>query len=80
MARRYPKLVSDLTCSRGGAIDPDEVERRALRISGDRERYVRSALAEVVTYLEFELRNHPKIDDAEIYLDALEGFRAKLDI
>ena len=61
-------------------IDPEEVERRALRISGDRERYVRTALAEAVTYLEFELRNHPKIDDAEVFLDALEELRAKLDI
>jgi hypothetical protein len=77
---RYPKLLKNLRCGRAGGIDPAEVERRALRISGDRERHVRDALAEVVTYLEFELRNHPKIADAEIFLDALEGLRATLDI
>ncbi len=77
---RYPKLLAGLACGRAGAIDPEEVARRVLRITGDRERYVRVALAEVIAYLEFELRNHPKIDQAEDFLDALEGFRAKLDI
>ena len=77
---RYPELLGGVTLGYGGNIDPDEIVRRSLKITGDRERYVRMALGELVTYLEFELRNHPRIEDAETYLDAVEGLRAKLDL
>lgn len=63
-----------------GALDSDEIDKRALKLSGNREKYVRSALGEMITYLEFELRNHPRIEDPEIYLDAVEDLRAKLGI
>ena len=77
---RFPELLEGVVLGFAGAIDPDELIRRSLKLPGDRERYVRTSLGELVTYLEFELRNHPHIDDAEIYLEAVEGLRAKLDI
>ena len=39
-----------------------------------------AALTEVAAYLEFELRNHPQIEDATPYLEAVEPLRAKLEI
>ena len=77
---RYPDLLEDVRLGFAGTIDHTQLEAQALKISGDRERYVRSALGEMITYLEFELRNHPRIDDPEMYLDAVEDLRAKLDL
>lgn len=77
---RYPELLEGVRLGFGGAIDHNQLEAHARKIAGDRERYVRRALGEMVTYLEFELRNHPRIDDPEIYLDAVEDLRAKLDL
>jgi hypothetical protein len=34
----------------------------------------------MMTSLAFELRNHPRIVDPEMYLDAVEDLRAKLDL
>ncbi len=79
-ASRYPELLADVELGFAGGLDPAEIEARARKIGGDRERYVRSALGEMITYLEFELRNHPRIDDPDVYLDAVEGLRATLDI
>ncbi len=79
-AGRYPDLLTGLSIGPGGDIDPEELLQRALRLPGEREGYVRAALGEIVAYLEFELRNHPRIDDPDIYLDALEDLRAKLDL
>ncbi len=77
---RYPELLAGLEPGFAGALDPRQIEKRAIKISGDRERCVRDALGEMITYLEFELRNHPRIEDPEIYLDAVEDLRAKLDL
>jgi hypothetical protein len=63
---------------RGGVLDPDAVYERALRYPGDRRRAVRTALGELVAYLEFELLNHPRIQDAQGYLEDLEKLRAAL--
>ncbi len=79
-AARYPDLLAGVELGFAGGLDPDQIERRAVKIPGDRERYARNALGEMVTYLEFELRNHPRIEDPEIYLDAVEDLRAKLDL
>ncbi len=77
---RYPELLAGFHCGTGGVLDGEELTRRALRLAGDRERYVSTALSEIVSYLEFELRNHPHIEDADIYLDALEEQRSQLDL
>jgi len=77
-AERYPELLSDLTVGPGGVIDPDVLIARALAYPGEREREVRLALGELVSYLEFELVNHPGIDRPDEFLEGLENLRARL--
>ena len=77
-AGRYPELLTDLPVGFGGAIDPDRLIERALRFPGEREREVRLALGELVSYLEFELLNHPQISDPEEFIEGLEPLRANL--
>ena len=77
-ASRYPELLGDLVVGPGGGIDPDKLIERAMRYPGEREREVRLALGELVSYLEFELINHPKISDPEEFLEGLEPLRASL--
>ena len=74
-ARRFPELLSGLEIGRGGTLDPEAVIERALRFPGDREREVSLAFGELVSYLEFELVNHPGIDDPEQFLEGLESLR-----
>ena len=59
-------------------LDPSQVEHRALRLPGDRLREVDEALGEIVAYLEFELKNHPGIQDCEPFLEAVDPLRAML--
>ena len=77
-AGRYPELLTDLPVGFGGAIDPDRLLERAIRFPGEREREVRLALGELVSYLEFELLNHPQISDPEEFIEGLEPLRANL--
>lgn len=77
-ARRYPELLSGVRVGSGGALDPEALADRALRYPGEREREVRLALGELVSYLEFELLNHPKISEPETFLEAVEGLRSEL--
>ncbi|MGI9591298.1 MAG: DUF4388 domain-containing protein [Myxococcota bacterium] len=77
-ARRFPELLAGLEVGPGGAMDPELVIDRVLRFPGDREREVSLAFGELMSYLEFELANHPKIDDPEIFLDSIEGLRGQL--
>lgn len=77
-AARHPELLAALDVGPGGVLDPDVLTQRALRFPGEREREVRSALGELVSYLEFELLNHPKIEDASIFLEGVEDLRGQL--
>jgi hypothetical protein len=77
-AERHPQLLAGLEFGPGGALDPEVLIERALCFPGDREREVRAALGELVSYTEFELLNHPKVKNAEEFLEALEERRAKL--
>jgi hypothetical protein len=77
-SRRHPGLLGSLELGPGGAFDPEDMARRALCFPGDREREIRAALGELVAYLEFELVNHPAVDDADSFLAALEPVRADL--
>ena len=61
-----------------GTPDPRAVLERALRFPGDREREVALAFGELISYVEFELVNHPKIDEPELFLEAIEQLRARL--
>ncbi len=77
-SQRFPELLSGLEVGPGAIVDPEPVIERALRFPGDREREVGMAFGELVSYLEFELVNHPKIDDPEEFLEAIEHLRAQL--
>jgi hypothetical protein len=77
-AERHPQLLAGLEFGPGGALDPEVLIERALCFPGDREREVRAALGELVSYTEFELLNHPKVKNAEEFLEALEPLRAEL--
>lgn len=77
-AQRFPELLKGLEVGPGGVIDPEPVIERALGFPGDREREVRLALGELISYLEFELANHPRIEDPEIFLEAIQQLRAEL--
>jgi hypothetical protein len=77
-AARHPQLLDGISLGPGGAIDPEDLIARALRFPGDREREVRSALAELISYLEFELVNHPLVDDPDAFLEGLESLRHQL--
>jgi hypothetical protein len=77
-ARRYPDLLADVRVGPGGSLDPEELIRRALRFPGEREREVRLALGELVSYLEFDLLNHPRIAEPEQFLEAIEDLRAQV--
>jgi hypothetical protein len=78
-ARRFPDFLCDVTLGRGGVLDPAELTERALRLTGNRERTVCTALGELVAYLEFELQNHPGIDEPEQFLEAVEPLREQLE-
>ena len=77
-ATRHPHLLQGLAFGPGGALDPEALIERAEVFPGDRLREVRAALGELVSYAEFELLNHPRIEDAEAFLDHLDGLRAEL--
>jgi len=71
-------LLVGVSFNRSAGLDPVKLEHRALRLPGDRVREVDEALGEIVAYLEFELKNHPRIEDSGPYLDAVEPLRAML--
>lgn len=71
-------LLADIRFSDSATLDPDALVDRALRLTGDRLREVDEALGEIVSYLEFELKNHPRIEDCSAYLEAVDPLRAML--
>lgn len=77
-AERGRTLLEGVRVSEQGTLDPASLADRALRLGGDRVRAVDEALGELVAYLEFELKNHPKIDDCAAFLEAVEPLRAML--
>ncbi|MCG8587715.1 MAG: DUF4388 domain-containing protein [Proteobacteria bacterium] len=78
-AERHSELLDELHFGPGVVLDPDELVSRALRLPRERVRHVCLALGELVAYLEFELKNHPRVEDADRYLEAVEPLRAQLD-
>lgn len=72
------RLLVPIEVGPGGVLDPEALVASALRLAGDRVRAVGDALGELVTYLEFELHNHPGIEGAETFLDAVAELRAKI--
>lgn len=78
IAHRHPALLAGVPVGPVATLDPGPVVLRALALPGDRHEQVRAALGELVSYLEFELKNHPEIADATPYLEAAETLRADL--
>lgn len=78
VSHRYPAILRGVPVLDSGTLDPAALLKRVLAIAGDREEPVRVALGELVSYLEFELKNHPEILDAHPYLAAVEGLRAEI--
>jgi hypothetical protein len=76
---RYPDLLSGARLGPHCTLDPDELSARALRLPGDRRREVGAALGELVSYLEFELKHHPRITDPEPFLSELAELRARIE-
>lgn len=77
-AERHPQLLGELQLGPGGVLDPEDLIARSFRFPGDRLREVRAGLGELIAYLEFELMNHPNLEDAEIFLEGVQGLREEL--
>lgn len=71
-------LLQDVRFDASATLDPSVLEHKALRLTGDRVREVDEALGEIAAYLEFELKNHPGIDDCSPFLEAVDPVRAML--
>jgi Domain of unknown function (DUF4388) len=76
VAGRFPALLAGLALGPGASLDPEPLIERALRLGGDREDQVAAALGELVAYLEFELKNHPRIEQPDALLEGLVALRA----
>jgi len=73
---RFPALLTGVSLSAGAGLDPEVLLERALKLPGDREAQISGALGELVAYLEFEIKNHPKIDDPDAVLASSRELRA----
>lgn len=78
VAERFPGLLAGVRPGRGATLDPDLLIGRALALPPDRFGDVREALAALVDYLEFEVKNHPGIADPDAVLRSGEALRATL--
>lgn len=76
-AGRFPALLTGVTPSPDASLDPEPLIRRALKLPGNREDQVSLALGELVSYLEFEIKNHPGIEDPDPILAGLAELRAQ---
>ena len=75
---RFPELLCGLEFGPSVTLDPERWVERALRLASDRERQVSEALGELVAYVEFELKNHPQIDQPDQFLEGLQELRSSL--
>ena len=74
-AGRFPALLTGVSPSPDSGLDPEPLIERALKLPGDREEQVALALGELVSYLEFEIKNHPGIEDPDPILSDLAELR-----
>jgi hypothetical protein len=75
---RFPALLTGLRLGAGGTLDPELLGARAAKLPSDRAITLATAIGEFVAYLEFEIMNHPQIEDAELLLRALAPLRQML--
>lgn len=78
-AGRFPALLSGLTLFSESGPDPEPLIDRALKLPGNREEQVTMALGELVSYLEFEIKNHPGIENPDAILAGLAEVRTATD-
>jgi hypothetical protein len=78
VAARYPGLLAGVAPGAGASLDPEVLVARALELPEGSSQGVHDALAALVDYLEFELKNHPGIATADSVLHAVAPLRAKL--
>jgi hypothetical protein len=78
LSHRYPAILGGVKLGPSGTLDPAQLLVRSLSVAGDRLEQVRVALGELVSYLEFELKNHPDVGDAAPFLAAVDGLRREL--
>ncbi len=64
----------------GPSLLVEPVVQRALRLTSEREEQVSTALLELVSYLEFELKNHPEIHDADAILSSAAPLRSGISV
>jgi len=79
VASTHRGLLEGAELAAGCVLDPGAIAERALRLPGNREAAVCAGLGELVSYVEFELKNHPRIEEADRFLDAVEGLRARIE-
>ncbi len=77
-AMRYPALFVGVAPGVGVELDPEVLIARALQIPAEQSDDIRSALGALVDYLEFELKNHPGVENADAVLHAVAPLRARL--
>ncbi len=78
VAGRFPGLLAGIRPGPGAGLDPELLIGRALALPADRSSDVREALAALIDYLEFEVKNHADIEDPDAVLRSVEALRATL--
>lgn len=78
VAERFPGLLAGVRPGPGATLDPERLIVRALALPPDRHGDVREALAALIDYLEFEVKNHPRVPDPDAVLRSVEALRATL--
>jgi hypothetical protein len=73
---RFPALLTGVSLGAGAALDADLLADRVVKLPGDREAQIAGALGELVSYLEFEIKNHPQIPDPDARLESVGELRA----
>ena len=76
VAGRFPALLAGIEISDDGdLLRADALADRAARLPDEGGDVLAAALGELVTYLEFELMNHPKLTEPAAFLRGLEPLR-----
>jgi hypothetical protein len=77
-ATRYPRLLAGISPGTGATLDPAILIERALALPAECAHEVPLALGALGDYLEFELKNHPGVANADAVFDSIAPLRAKL--
>ena len=75
VAGRFPALLAGTELAPSGGIDASLLGERAALLPDEGGEVLASALGELVSYLEFELMNHPNVADPGALLRSLEPLR-----